>query len=143
MTNVTQLADVNVHYIQDNGPRNRHTRQVLLQVEVDSNPSNIQETIHRAIYGAADLLCLFRHAEALQGKELLSSKVVSFVFPRRDKPSCVTKVVVKWENVRFSYNLELYSPRAAWREVRNAIAVGREECPYLPLPMRQGMKYCQ
>ena len=104
MTNVTQLADVNVHYIQDNGPGNRHTRQVLLQVEVDWNPSNIQETIHQAIYGAADLLRLFRHAEALQGKEL-SSKVVSFVFPRRDKPSCVTKVVVKWENARFSYNL--------------------------------------
>ena len=99
--------------------------KLLLQVEINSSP--MRQTVNKAIRGAADLLRFLRNtAKAFNAMTV-------FVFPKTKHAVCVGKVTVKWEHLRFRYQINwLTGVDEAWRVLENVIMENARAMPTLP-----------
>ena len=116
-TSSLQRSDVNVY--------NQEQTKLLLQVEITSSP--MRQTVNKAIRGAADLLRFLRNT----AKDFNAMTV--FVFPKTKHAVCVGKVTVKWEHLRFRYQINwLTGVDEAWRVIENVIMENARAMPTLP-----------
>ena len=78
---------------------NANKAKVLLQIEVQSSP--MREAVFKAIYGAANLLRLFRNSST-NCKEF-----IVFAIPKYQEKKCAVKIRVVWKDFLFSCTLEI------------------------------------
>ena len=115
-------SDVNV-YVELDGPKK--PKKLALQIEVHSSP--IRNTVSKAIYGAADILRLLRYTD-----EAFNSVTV-FVFPKKEEPTCVGKITVSYETLRFMYKIEwLPDVTTVWDEIGKVLDDNIDNLPVLP-----------
>ena len=116
-TSSLQRADVNVY--------NQEQTKLLLQVEIHSSPMG--QTMNKAIRGAADLLRFLRNTD--KGFNAMTV----FVFPKTKHAVCVGKITVRWEHLRFRYQINwLKGVDEAWRVIENVIMENARAMPTLP-----------
>ena len=104
---------------------NANKAKVLLQIEVQSSP--MREAVFKAIYGAANLLRLFRNSST-NCKEF-----IVFAIPKYQEKKCAVKIRVVWKDFHFSCTLEiLLTVKDALREMKSAISTNEANVPDLP-----------
>ena len=101
--------------------------QVLLLVEVQSSP--MRETVIKSIHGAADILRLVRN------NDVNFKEFIVFAFPKWGEKKCAVKITVIWENLHFTYHLQVLTTASQlWGEIGRAVENQQVKVPSLPNP---------
>ena len=101
--------------------------QVLLLVEVQSSP--MREAVIKSIHGAADILRLVRK------NDVNFKEFIVFAFPKWGEKKCAVKITVIWENLHFTYHLQVLTTASQlWGEIGRTVENQQVKVPSLPNP---------